>query len=117
MRVIFLKYTALMGEDFWYRITVAVLGFAPVLFVLLLATISRAPQLAAAFSMPPGPHREAAARLVEVRSVEQSGLDLLASSSSPFYPSRTDLQSSFRSSCNVFIFPGRGGGNGPCARA
>jgi len=36
MRVIFLKYTALMGEDFWYRITVAVLGLAPVLFVLLL---------------------------------------------------------------------------------
>ena len=36
MTATFLEYTALMEDDFWYRITVAVLGLAPVLFVLLL---------------------------------------------------------------------------------
>ena len=36
MTVTFLEYIALMGRDFWYFITVAVLGLTPVLLVILL---------------------------------------------------------------------------------
>ena len=36
MTVTFLEYIAPMDNDFWYHITVAVLGLAPVVLVILL---------------------------------------------------------------------------------
>jgi hypothetical protein len=36
MTVTFLEYIAVMGNDFWYLLAVAVLGLAPVLLVILL---------------------------------------------------------------------------------
>jgi hypothetical protein len=36
LTVTFLEYIALMENDFWYLITVTVLGLAPVLVVILL---------------------------------------------------------------------------------